>query len=94
MNILDFYGLFSVLSKFVVISILSILIGVIIGYLYLLTIRFIINRADDKINLEICLLLIYAFFAFYLSEIFNLSGLITLFCYIIIYFNHSYEYSS
>ena len=94
LNILDFFGLLKVLYKFIFISLMSILIGVLVGYLYLMTIWFIIKKSEDKINLEICLLIIYGFFAFYLSEIFHLSGLISLFCYIMIYFNYSCDYSS
>ena len=89
LNILDFYGLFFLLRKFLFVSLISVLLGVFISYFYLFTTRKFFIVKERKIIVQICLMVLFGFFTFYLSEFLNCSGLLSIFCFIIVHTNYS-----
>lgn len=89
LNILDFKGLFFLLQEFFKVSFLSILIGIVISYLYLVVCRRIYVKKENKIVVEICLMVLFGFFTFYFTEFLNCSGLLAIFCFIIVHTNYS-----
>lgn len=44
---------------------------------------------EHQVVVETCLMVIFGFFAFYVSEFLNFSGLLSIFCFIIIHTNYS-----
>lgn len=89
LNILDFGGLFYLMRTFFAVSFFSLLIGVFFSYLYLFTTRKIFIQKENKVPVQICLMVLFGFFTYYLAEYLNCSGTLAIFCFIIIHSNYS-----
>jgi NhaP-type Na+/H+ or K+/H+ antiporter len=91
MNIFSFSGLIMMLKEFIISISMSVIIGLIIGYIFLYIARRISLENEEGI-IEICLIFILGFFSFYLAELVGFSGIISIFCFVALSTNYSQKF--
>ena len=89
MNLFSMSGFWTLMYEFVFSISFSILVGLLVGYICLCILRR--NQAikEDQGPASVCLIFTLGFFSFYLAENLGLSGIISIFCFVVIAGNYS-----
>ena len=82
-------GFLYLLQEFILTTFFSIFIGLLSGYIFLYLIRRVVISNEKQGTLEICLMFTSGFFSFYVAENLNLSGIISIFCFVVVSSNYS-----
>ena len=87
-------GLLTLVREFGVSITLSVFVGLVIGYVFLYTARRAPFEKMKQGTAEICLIFVLGFFSFYLAENLGFSGIISIFCFVVVAANYSQKFLS
>lgn len=87
-------GLLTLIKEFLVSISLSVMVGLLIGYLFLYIARRAPFEKMKRGTAEICLIFVLGFFSFYLAENLGFSGIISIFCFVVVAANYSQKFLS
>lgn len=87
-------GLLTLVKEFVVSISLSVFVGLVVGYLFLYVARRAPFEKMKQGTAEICLIFVLGFFSFYLAENLGFSGIISIFCFVVVAANYSQKFLS
>lgn len=87
-------GLFVLVREFLVSISLSVFVGLVVGYLFLYVARRAPFAETKQGTAEICLIFVLGFLSFYLAENLGFSGIISIFCFVVVAANYSQKFLS
>ena len=82
-ELLSLYGIGRLIVSFIGIFLISATTGIVLGFIFIQLTRYVSIERHQKLQLEISFILCLALLSYYLAEIYECSGIVSLFCFIV-----------